>query len=228
MNKTKAFSYLRVSSKIQIEGDGFPRQRETINRHTSVRDIEVVQEFVEGGVSGTKEAFDRPALGELLAAIKDSDVRLVLVERADRLARDNMVSEILLDQFRKLGVKVVSAECGTDLTVTDGDPTKKLIRQILGIFAEYEKSVLVAKLRAARVRMKRETGRCEGQKPYGSRPGEKEVIQRIKDLKLTGHSVETIAGVLNVDGIKPRHALRAGKETKWHPTAVLRILKANS
>jgi len=43
----------------------------------------------------------------------------------------------------------------------DDDPTRTLIRQVLGAVAQFEKSVIVPKLRTARVRTRRETGRCE-------------------------------------------------------------------
>ena len=46
---------------------------------------------------------------------------IVLVERADRLARDLLVSEVLLAQFRDLGVRVVAADSRTDLTAADED-----------------------------------------------------------------------------------------------------------
>lgn len=53
------------------------------------------------------------------------------------------------------------------------DPSRKLMRQIFGAIAEYEKTMIVLKLRGARVRMRARNGRCEGAKPYGELPGEK-------------------------------------------------------
>src|SRR5688500_13721403 len=97
--KTKAFSYLRVSGKGQIDGDGFPRQREKIERYAKKNRAEIVQEFRDEGVSGTKDAFDRPGLTELFVALKANGVRTVIVEDAHRLARDLVVSEILLREF---------------------------------------------------------------------------------------------------------------------------------
>jgi hypothetical protein len=49
-------------------------------------------------------------------------------------------------------------------------------RQVLGAVAQFEKAVIVSKLKAARVRKRRATGRCEGRKPYGTRPGEADVV----------------------------------------------------
>ena len=57
------------------------------------------------------------------------------------------------------------------------------MRQVFGAIAEYEKSMIVLKLRGARNRKRAKTGRCEGRKPYGFYPGEKKVIERMKALK---------------------------------------------
>ena len=209
-----AFSYLRVSSKGQVEGDGYPRQRETIARYAQQNSIVITSEFIES-ISGTTESVNRPALTDLMLALKFTDgPRIVLVENAHRLARDLMVSELLLAEFKKAGVKVIDCNSGTDLTVEDGDPTKKLIRQILGAVSEWDKNVMVLKLRAARIR----SGKKEGRKPYGTRPSEVEGLVVMKDQKNLGFSYARITDHLNACGIKPR----AGK--RWHKTAVQRIL----
>jgi len=145
------------------------------------------------------------------------------VERADRLARDLMVSEILLAEFRKLGVKVIAADSDTDLTVEDGDPTRTLMRQMLGAIAQWEKSVIVQKLRAARTRIRRSQGRCEGRKPYGVNEEERQVLGLMHRWQSEGLSLRAIADRLNAEGVKTRTA-RAGKETKWHAQAIQKIL----
>jgi DNA invertase Pin-like site-specific DNA recombinase len=217
-----AFSYLRVSSKGQIEGDGFPRQRQCVEAYVNTHPgTEVVREFVEEGISGTKDSLDRPALTELLAALKTDPrgVTLVLVERADRLARDLMISEILLSEFRKMGVQVISAECGTDLTVDDDDPTKKLIRQVLGAVSEWEKNIIVQKTRLARAKIRTATGRCEGRKPYGARLDEAETLAYMVRLHVHDDwSVQAVTDWLN----NTRRPTRGGG--RWHKTAVHRIL----
>jgi DNA invertase Pin-like site-specific DNA recombinase len=108
-------------------------------------------------------------------------VQVVLVENADRLARDLVVQELLLRRLDDLGVAVLDAH-GNDLTVKDGDPTKKFVRQILGAFAEFDRAMTVAKLRAARTRKRQQTGRCEGRKPFGELVGEAEALKRLRAL----------------------------------------------
>src|SRR5262245_7482862 len=123
MPKTRAVSYLRVSGKGQVDGDGFDRQRDAIARFAKASGYEVVDEYRDEGVSGTKEK--RPGLAALLDRIESYGVRVVIVERADRLARELMVTEVILEQFRKLGAKVLTAD-GIDLS-DDDDPTRIMI-----------------------------------------------------------------------------------------------------
>jgi hypothetical protein len=56
------------------------------------------------------------------------------------------------------------------VAVADEDPTRVLIRQVLWAVSQFEKSVIVAKLRAARMRRRQQTGRCEGRKRFGEHP----------------------------------------------------------
>jgi DNA invertase Pin-like site-specific DNA recombinase len=219
--KTKAFSYLRVSGKGQIDGDGFKRQAETVARYAKANRIEIADEFRDEGVSGTKEALDRPGLTDLFVALKANGVRLVLVENATRVARDLMVSEIILAEFRRLEVKVISADGGVDLTLGNDDPTGKLVRQILAAVSEWEKCLIVQKLRASRLRMRRAGQRCEGRKPYGETPEEQAVIGRMQQLRREGLTYAEVAGKLNAEGVLPS----SGKAAKWHPTQVQRVLK---
>jgi DNA invertase Pin-like site-specific DNA recombinase len=218
--KTKAFSYLRVSGKGQIDGDGFKRQQDTIAKYAKSNRIEVVQEFRDEGVSGTKEALDRPGLTDLFVAIKANGVRLVVVENATRVARDLMVSEIILAEFRKLGVKVVSADGAVDLTLGNDDPTGKLVRQILAAVSEWEKCLIVQKLRAPRLRIRRSGGRCEGRKPYGATSEERAVIERVLAWRKERRSFAEIAAALNAESVPTRTA----PGTKWHTTQVRRIV----
>jgi DNA invertase Pin-like site-specific DNA recombinase len=80
-----------------------------------------------------------------------------------------MIQESILVDFRNRGLTLISV---TEPDMCAGDPSRDFIRQVLGAFHQYEKALLVAKLRGARQRKKALTGRCEGKKPYGDRPQE--------------------------------------------------------
>jgi DNA invertase Pin-like site-specific DNA recombinase len=222
-DKTKAVSYLRVSGKGQVDGDGFPRQRDSIAKYAKGQKLVLVDEYRDEGVSGTTELDNRPGLAAMLDRIDSNGVRVVIVENASRLARDLMVQEILLAEFRKRDVVVIEADGGNDLTVGSTDPTATLIRQVLGAVSQFEKSVLVLKLRAARQRTKRTTGKCEGRKAYGELPGETEIVERIRQLRrkpVLGDrlSFAAIAKVLNADGVPTRSG------GQWRPSTIGQIL----
>jgi hypothetical protein len=53
-----------------------------------------------------------------------------------------------------------------DLTVNTSDPSRVMMRQIAGLFPQYEKARLVAKLRAARQRKRETAGKCEGRRSH--------------------------------------------------------------
>ena len=121
-----ALAYLRVSGRGQVDGDGFPRQGGAIARYARVHGVEPAGEYRDEGVSGTRDLEDREGLGELIERIRANGVRLVLVDRADRLARDLLVSEMILGQFRDLGVRVIAADSGTGTAPTGRPPSVRL------------------------------------------------------------------------------------------------------
>ena len=61
-----------------------------------------------------------------------------------------------------MGPELIAADAPTFFT--DDTPTAQMVRSILSAIGEFEKSSLVVKLKAARMRTKRETGGCKGNK----------------------------------------------------------------
>jgi hypothetical protein len=68
--------------------------------------------------------------------------------------------------------------------------------------------------------MKAATGRCEGRKPYGSRPGERETVKRMRAWRASGQTFAVIAEGLNREQIPTRVSGR-----RWDPRTVQLILK---
>ena len=212
---TKAHAYLRVSGKGQVEGDGFPRQLKAVREYAAAHDMKIVNVYREEGVSGTKESADRPAWSELMTALHSNGVRVVIIERLDRLARDLMVQETIIADLRKHGFELVSV---AEPDLMANDPTRKLMRQFMGAIAEYDKSQIVLKLRGARMRKRAKEGKCEGRKPYGYYEGEAAALERLKALRAEGLGFDRIAVRMNEQGIPTR----TGK--LWHGLVVNRIL----
>lgn len=128
----KSFGYLRVSGKGQEAGDGYTRQLQSINRYAAVNDIKVIRIFKERGVSGEKELKDRPAFMEMLTALHANGVRLILIERLDRLARSLYVQESIIAELKRHGFELISVE---EPDLMKDDPGRVMFRQFQGAIA---------------------------------------------------------------------------------------------
>lgn len=206
----KALAYLRVSSANQAKDgkDGFPRQRAAIRAYCAGKRLELVEEHEDAGVSGTVPLEGREGLSTALARCVELGAAVLVVEKADRLGRDLIVSEMAVRAFAEAGVSIVTADTGQSLTDADNDPSRKLIRQVLNAVAEYERSALVAKLRAARERKRKNGGHSVGCYKFGEhpeRPQEAETLARIKELRRERRgrrsvSLSEVADLLNLEG----------------------------
>jgi DNA invertase Pin-like site-specific DNA recombinase len=212
----KAFAYLRVSSAGQVDGDGFPRQIQAVKTYAAAHDLRIIRTFKEQGVSGAVESMNRPAWCALMVALQADGVRMVVIEKLDRLARDLMIQETIIADLQRHGFTLLSV---AEPDLMAADPTRILMRQLMGAVAQYDKAQIVLKLRAARQRMKAKTGRCEGRLPYGTKPGEPAIIDRMKALRSTRLGVDRIAEQLNADGLKPRSG------AAWYGTTIANILR---
>ncbi len=210
----KVFGYIRVSSKGQLEGDGPERQAAAI---TAFQPNAVL---VTEAISGTAEGLDRPVLAELLAQKNCT----IVVEKMDRLARDLVVSELILRECRKGNIKVYAADQGLiDLAGSDthDNPSRTLIRQILGAVAQFEKAALVAKLAAAKRRIAARTGKpCGGGAAYGLWEGEANIKRLANDFVKAGHSLTTVARLLNDAGFQTRFKKPWSKMTVYAITRI--------
>jgi DNA invertase Pin-like site-specific DNA recombinase len=160
---------MRTSSAANV-GDGKDseaRQRKTIEGYAKSAGMVITDWFYDAAVSGADPIESRPGIVAALARIAGNGVRTIIVETANRFARDLMVQEVGFAMLRDLGIMLIAAD--SPASFLDDGPTSKLIRQILGAVAEFDKAMTVAKLKGARDRVRRRTGKCEGRKSYAER-----------------------------------------------------------
>ena len=103
-------------------------------------------EFYDAAVSGSDPISERAGFAALLDRIAGNGVRTVLVESPDRFARDLTVQLTGHAFLRKQGIALIPTTAPDYFTADM--PTAVLVRQVLGAIAEFEKTSLVAKLRA--------------------------------------------------------------------------------
>jgi DNA invertase Pin-like site-specific DNA recombinase len=181
--RTEAVAYMRTSSATNVgEGkDSEARQRMAIETYAKSAGFVIIDWFYDAAVSGADPIETRQGFANALTRIAGNGVRTIIVETANRFARDLMVQEVGFAMLRDLGVTLIAAD--SPGSFLDDGPTSKLIRQLLGAVSEFDKAMTVAKLKGARDRVRRERGKCEGRKSYAERPGGTDLIATARELR---------------------------------------------
>jgi len=215
----KAVGYCRVSGDGQIAGGGFPRQESAIEACCASKGIEFLRFYREEGISGKLGEESRPAFQEMVSDLLSNGCRTVIVESLDRLARQYDIQQQLATYLASKGLTLISANTGEDITAAlNGDPMRRAMIQIQGVFAELDKNLLVAKLKKGLERKKLETGKAQGRKFYGEKPGEAEVLLQMKQMRESGMTLVEVTTALNTQNLPSRN----GKP--WTLGSVHRIL----
>jgi DNA invertase Pin-like site-specific DNA recombinase len=166
---------------------------------------------------------------DALQALREQRASGLVVYRLDRLARDLIIQETLLAEIRRLGADVFSTSAAESDYLRDDadDPSRRLIRQILGAVAEYERAMIALRLRAGRRRKAETGGYAYGSPALGYRaedgalvpaPDEQATLERIRELHDKGASLRSIAETLSAEGFRPK------RSSTWHPESVRRAI----
>jgi DNA invertase Pin-like site-specific DNA recombinase len=170
--------YARVSTA--NNGQDPALQTREIREYIDRRGWEVAGEYVDVGISGTKEK--RPELDRLMAHAHRRQFDAVIVWKFDRFARS--VSHLLraLETFQALGIHFVSLSEALDTST----PAGKMVFTVLGAVAELERSLIVERVKAG-LRNARVKGKRLGRPPVTVDR------RRIANLRARGCSWRTIA-----------------------------------
>jgi DNA invertase Pin-like site-specific DNA recombinase len=178
----------------------------------------VAAEFYDEAVPGTDPIEIRRGFAEMIERCAADGVKVILVENASRFARDLIVQELGLRTLREMGVDVVPCDAPQYFRENADNPSVRLIRQVLGAVAEYEKSALVIKLRGARMRKRatseRRTLTLQRKRERGDNLAvlAPDAVVRACELKRQGLSLRVIAARLESDGHVTRRGTRYGSE----------------
>lgn len=180
---TRVAIYARVSTA--NNGQDPTMQTRELREYAERRGWRITGEYVDVGISGTKEK--RPELDRLMADAHKRRFDVVCVWRFDRFARS--VSHLLraLETFKALGIDFVSFSEQMDTST----PTGKMVFTVLGAVAELERSLIVERVRAG-LRNARAKGKRLG------RPRVTVDAARIAMLRAQGLSWAKIAAQLGV------------------------------
>ncbi|MEI7606178.1 MAG: recombinase family protein [Rhodospirillaceae bacterium] len=160
----KVVAYLRTSSAANVgtDKDSAERQRLAIATYATQTGHQIAGEFYDAAVQGKDPIGSRPGFTALLLFCAENNIDTIVVESASRFARDLVMQEMGFASLTEQGFKLVAADRPSSFL--EDSPTAKMVRQILGAVAEYQKDELVMKLAGARARMRAKHGKCEGRK----------------------------------------------------------------
>jgi DNA invertase Pin-like site-specific DNA recombinase len=154
-----AVAYYRTSSQANVgaDKDSLERQKAAVRTAAKAAGLELVGEYYDAAVSGADPIAARPGFCDMLAYMLGNGARTIIVENANRFARDLIVQETGYQALKAKGIELIAAD-SPDSFISD-TPTADFIRQILGAVAQFEKATLVQKLRGARDRKSAKLGR---------------------------------------------------------------------
>ena len=128
----RAAIYARVSTN----GQNPDMQLTELRAYCQNRGWEIVGQFVDTGISGSKDR--RPALDQLMLRCRRRSVDAVIVYRFDRLSRSLRQLVNSLEEFRVLGIDFVSLHESVDTSTPNG----RLVFGIFAAIAEFERELI--------------------------------------------------------------------------------------
>jgi DNA invertase Pin-like site-specific DNA recombinase len=242
MSEMTCVAYMRCSGDAQTYGDTWDRQIDKIKSYCVPKGMTLIAEYRDEAVPGKLGEESRPGFQQMVADLLGNGCRTVIVAGMDRFARQYDIQQQLITYLACKEITLISADTGEDITAAlMGDPMRRAMVQIQGVLSELDKNMIVAKLKAARDRIRKEgrrigaknyspdpirNCRAEGRKPYGEHPDypeEKAVVDRMIVLRAAGNRPDQIAQILNSEGV-PTRGTKNGRNP-WHSSTIAKILK---
>jgi DNA invertase Pin-like site-specific DNA recombinase len=171
----------------------------TANQERELREVagrmgcEIVQVYKDHGISGAKGRDKRPAFDRLCRDAAQRKFDLVMAWSVDRLGRSLQDLVGFLSDLHALRIDLFLHQQGLDTTTPGG----KAMFQMLGVFAEFERSMIQERVRAG-LRRAKEEGKQLGRPRRIASDLEKRILDALKARKTTGDSVRKIAARFGV------------------------------
>jgi site-specific DNA recombinase len=224
---TQVAAYIRVSTEDQAEsGLGLGDQRRRVQGMAEAKGWPSPMIFEDAGISGTKEVHYRPALQQLLEAVRRGEIGAVIVLALDRLGRRTRIVLDLVEELTEHGAALISCKEQLDTSTAQG----VFVLTMFAALAELERGLISERTSGALAELSHSTGETGGRMPYGyvrlpdrlvaPDPAAASVVRRIFALQRRGESTRKIADRLQDDLVVPPQ-----RAQRWHHTAVQCVLR---
>jgi site-specific DNA recombinase len=221
----RAALYLRVSTEDQAkEGYGLDAQMTSIRAYALAFNLEVVAEYRDEGISGTKGLDKRKGLKQALDDAQENKYDFLIAAALDRLARKTSLLLSLWESFEDADISIVCVKERIDTSTAVG----RLMRTVVAAIAEFEAENIAARTRGGREERGKIDGEMGGRMPYGYArtvdgdvivvPAEAATVREIFGLDRLGWSLRKIMRHLNEKQSPPKHGAR------WYASTVNVVL----
>ena len=219
----RVVAYVRCSTEEQkVSGLGLGVQEERIKAFCTATDRRLSTVIRDEGYSA--KDLKRPGIKRVLEAVKDHSIGTLVVLRIDRLTRNLGDLCLMMKDFERYGVDLVSVNEAFDTSVAVG----KLMLHLLGSFAEWERTIIAERTSAA-IGYARSQGKAYGPTPFGflrsggllvRNPQQQRALGIMRGMRTSGYSFQKIADKMNELRVRPSR----GK--KWYASSVKAVLES--
>jgi len=183
-------AYIRVSTLLNQDPQV---QLTTIREFAKQRDLKMVGEYVDEGISGAREK--RPALDKLIGDARMGKFKIIIVTGIDRLGRSTKHLLNFLDEMQHYGVSLISIREQLDFST----PTGQMALTMLSAVATLERQLISERIKTA-LAAKKITARDTGSNWRCGRPRKvtNDIVVTVLELRSQGLSFREIAKRLGI------------------------------
>ena len=152
MNAAKRIKRVALYVRVSTDHQTIKNQERELEAVAERHGWQVVAVFKDQGISGAKGRDGRPGLDKLLQAVARKEFDLVAAWSVDRLGRSLLDLVQVLQELHGKGIDLYLHQQGIDTTT----PSGKAMFQMMGVFAEFERSMIHERVMAGLARAKAE------------------------------------------------------------------------
>jgi DNA invertase Pin-like site-specific DNA recombinase len=196
--KLRAGLYARVSTTGQTVENQLRDLRAVARRHG----WEVAATFKDQAISGARGREKRPGLDKLLQAVARREVDLVAAWSVDRLGRSLQGLLGVLGELHAKSCELYLHQQGIDTRT----PAGKALFQMMGVFAEFERAIIVERVKSGLQRAK-----AQGKRLGRPRKDDPALVAEIERLRAEGMGINRVARTLGVGSSYVQRIIRSNK-----------------
>lgn len=210
MNNINVAIYVRVSTEDQKEyGYSIPQQIDILTKLATNNNWNIYKIYNDAGISGSNTE-NRPMLKELIDDIKNNKINKVLITKLDRLSRNVVDTETILNIFNSFNCELIDS---SGKVIESNNPSGWLFTIIQSVFGQYERKAIISRVKDGFAgKVKQGKSLCSSTPPYGYdrekgsslltvNDYEASIVRRIYAMYLEGDTFTEISEILNAEKI---------------------------